>query len=103
LGGGIGVRINWEKLARANTHWLRVSILETLMIDRGRTLSPTDLSAELQMPLSSVNYHVEELVKAGLLKLVSERPVRGATEHFYALVPNPKEPTQAGSPERSST
>ena len=78
--------MNWQRLARANTHPLRISILEVLSIDEGRVLSPSDLSYELSAPLSKVNYHVTELAKSGLIDLVSERPVRGATEHFYRLV-----------------
>jgi DNA-binding transcriptional ArsR family regulator len=77
--------MNWQLLARANTHPLRISILEALELDEGRCLSPNDLSYELQVPLSNVNYHVTELFNAGLLELVDERPVRGATEHFYRL------------------
>jgi hypothetical protein len=75
--------VDWQLLARANTHPLRVSILEVLGLDGGRTLSPKDLSLELQAPLSTVNYHVTELAKVGLLELVDQRPVRGAIEHFY--------------------
>jgi predicted ArsR family transcriptional regulator len=75
--------MNWQLLARANTHPLRVSILEVLALDGGRTLSPSDLSYELRTPLSNVNYHVTELHRTGLVELVGERPVRGATEHFY--------------------
>ncbi len=75
--------MNWERLARANTHPLRVSILEVLTLDEGRTLSPSDLSHELRTPLSNVNYHVTELHRTGLVDLTDERPVRGATEHFY--------------------
>ncbi len=78
--------MNWQLLARANTHPLRVSILEVLGLDGGRTLSPKDLSLELQAPLSTVNYHVTELAKAGLLELVDQRQVRGAVEHFYRAV-----------------
>jgi len=77
--------VNWERLARATAHPLRVSILEILGIDGGRVLSPSDLSRELQIPLSNTNYHVTELAKAGLIELVRERQVRGATEHFYRL------------------
>ena len=44
------VAVNWERLARANTHPLRVSILEVLSLDGGRTLSPKDLSQELRRP-----------------------------------------------------
>lgn len=75
--------MNWQLLARANTHPLRISILEVLALDGGRVLSPSDLSHELQMPLSNVNYHVTELAKSGLVELAFKRQVRGATEHLY--------------------
>ena len=78
--------MNWERLARANTHPLRVSILEVLSLDGGRTLSPKELSHELQAPLSTVNYHVTELRNSDLVKVVDERQVRGAIEHFYRAV-----------------
>ena len=79
------VPVDWEELARSTAHPLRVSILEILGIDGGRVLSPSDLSRELQIPLSNTNYHVTELAKSGLIQLVRERQVRGATEHFYRL------------------
>ncbi|MGE5336070.1 MAG: ArsR/SmtB family transcription factor [Nitrososphaerota archaeon] len=79
------IPVDWEQLARASAHPLRISILEILGIDGGRVLSPNDLSHELQLPLSNTNYHVTELAKAGLIELVGKRPVRGATEHFYRL------------------
>jgi DNA-binding transcriptional ArsR family regulator len=82
---GEAIPVNWERLARATAHPLRVSILEILGIDGGRVLSPSDLSHELQIPLSNTNYHVTELAKAGLIVLVRQRAVRGATEHFYTL------------------
>jgi DNA-binding transcriptional ArsR family regulator len=84
--GGQSIPVNWERLARATAHPLRVSILEILGIDGGRVLSPSDLSHELQIPLSNTNYHVTELAKAGLIVLVRQRAVRGATEHFYTLL-----------------
>jgi predicted ArsR family transcriptional regulator len=68
-----------------------VSILEILGIDGGRVLSPSDLSRELQIPLSNTNYHVTELAKADLIELVRERQVRGATEHFYRLPADDRE------------
>jgi hypothetical protein len=89
--------MNWQLLARANTHPLRISILEVLGIDGGRTLSPSDLSYELLMPLSNVNYHVTELHSSGLVELVGERPVRGATEHFYREVKGTKPSTNGHS------
>jgi predicted ArsR family transcriptional regulator len=90
--------MNWQLLARANTHPLRISILEVLAMDRGRTLSPSDLSYELRTPLSNVNYHVTELHRTGLVELVGERPVRGATEHFYREAKGSDKPhTNGGS------
>jgi predicted ArsR family transcriptional regulator len=77
--------LDWEHLARATAHPLRISILEILGMDGGRTLSPSDLSQELQIPLSNTNYHVTELAKAGLIQLVRQQQVRGATEHFYRI------------------
>jgi DNA-binding transcriptional ArsR family regulator len=88
--------MNWQLLARANTHPLRISILEVLGMDGGRTLSPSDLSYELRTPLSNVNYHVTELRRGGLVELTAERPVRGATEHFYREV-KPSAPAENGA------
>lgn len=92
IGNGNGKRprtrsipVHWERLARATAHPLRISILEILGIDGGRVLSPSELSQELQIPLSNTNYHVTELAKAKLIVLVRQRAVRGATEHFYTL------------------
>ncbi len=86
--------VNWEHLARATAHPLRISVLEILGLDGGRTLSPSDLSQELQIPLSNTNYHVTELAKAGLIELVGQRQVRGATEHFYRLPQASKAPAR---------
>lgn len=86
--------LDWEHLARATAHPLRISILEILGLDGGRTLSPSDLSQELQIPLSNTNYHVTELAKAGLIELTGQRQVRGATEHFYRIPEPPKAPTK---------
>src|SRR3954451_20971282 len=91
------IPVNWERLPRATAHPLRVSILEILGIDGGRVLSPSDLSRELQIPLSNTNYHVTELAKSELIELVRERQVRGATEHFYRLPAEGRELEGAGA------
>jgi DNA-binding transcriptional ArsR family regulator len=83
--GKSSLPLDWERLARATAHPLRISILEILGLDGGRTLSPNELSQELQIPLSNTNYHVTELAKAGLIELARQRQVRGATEHFYRI------------------
>lgn len=75
--------VNWEQLARAETPELRISILEVLSIDGGRTLAPNELAYELQSPLANVNHHTTTLVRAGILRLAHERQVRGTMEHFY--------------------
>jgi predicted transcriptional regulator len=77
--------VDWEALARASAHPLRISILEVLGLDGGRTLSPNELSQELQTPRGNANYHVTELHKAGLLRLAHRQPVRGVVENFYRL------------------
>ena len=38
--------------------------------------------------LGSVAYHVRTLLTAGVVELAEEGRVRGAVEHFYALVPD---------------
>ena len=83
--GPESIPVEWEGLARATAHPLRISILEILGIDGGRTLSPSELSQELQIPPSNTNYHVTELAKASLIVFADIKPVRGATEHFYCL------------------
>lgn len=74
--------MNWEALARANTHPLRISIFEAFN-SGGDERSPKQLSNELDAPLSTVNYHVTALRNAGLIVLEREVQVRGAVEHFY--------------------
>jgi DNA-binding transcriptional ArsR family regulator len=99
--GHSSIPVNWERLARATAHPLRVSILEILGIDGGRTLSPSDLCQELQIPLSNTNYHVTELAKAKLIELARQRQVRGATEHFYRIPVS--ENGASGRPEKRTT
>jgi DNA-binding transcriptional ArsR family regulator len=77
--------INWEKVARATIHKTRVGVLDCLAIDRGRAISPNELAFELQEPLGNVSYHVKELARDGLIRLVETIPRRGALEHYYAL------------------
>jgi hypothetical protein len=78
--------VNWERLARAETHILRLSILEVLSLDGGRTLSKSELAHELQEPLGKLNYHLTALVASKVIRLVHEHIVGGTIEHFYCLV-----------------
>lgn len=76
----------WEKLARAEVHPLRLTILEVFV--SGGTHSAKRLSDSLGEALSNVSYHMKELRENGFLELVSRRPRRGAYESFYRLAEN---------------
>jgi DNA-binding transcriptional ArsR family regulator len=67
-------------IVKALAHPLRVRILNVL--DQ-RTASPKQIADELQVSLGTVSYHVRTLAGLGLIRLVSRRQRRGATEHFY--------------------
>jgi DNA-binding transcriptional ArsR family regulator len=47
--------------------------------------SPRELTERLDDTLSNVSYHFRVLAEAGVIKLVSTRPVRGSTQHFYGM------------------
>jgi DNA-binding transcriptional ArsR family regulator len=69
-----------QGIIKALAHPLRVQILGVL---EQRTASPTELARELDAPLGNVSYHVRELARFGLVKLVKKTPRRGAIEHHY--------------------
>ena len=62
---------------------LRRNILD-LVLERAATV--TELAAAVDRPKSSVAYHVDTLVAAGLLKVVRTRRVRAIEERFYGRV-----------------
>jgi DNA-binding transcriptional ArsR family regulator len=73
-------------LASAVAHPLRSRCL-TLLAER--VASPAEISRDLSLDLSKVNYHVRSLLEVGLVEEVRTRPVRGALEHFYRAVELP--------------
>ena len=65
-------------------HPIRFRIIQSFLGDR--TLSSTDLQTELSdVPSASLYRHVAKLVDAGVLKVVTERRVRGVRERIYSL------------------
>ena len=58
------------------------------MLDE-RVASPRQLSDELDAPLQNVSYHVRELAKLNLIKLVRTTQRRGAIEHHYTAIAAP--------------
>lgn len=69
-----------QMLAKALNHPVRAQALTIL---NARVASPSEIAAELELPLGNVAYHVNELEKFGCVELVRQVPKRGATEHFY--------------------
>jgi DNA-binding transcriptional ArsR family regulator len=72
-----------QDVLKALNHPLRRRILRSLH-DGGGPRSPIQLSRALRVPVSNVSYHVRVLRDRGVVALVSTRPVRGSSEHFYA-------------------
>jgi DNA-binding transcriptional ArsR family regulator len=74
-----------QRRATLRPHPARDQIVD-VMRSYGRPISPTRLSKITGSTLGSVAYHVRTLVAAGVVELADEGRVRGAVEHFYALV-----------------
>ncbi len=74
------------RLARVLAHDLRLQIMR-LSIERSDPVSPREASEELSAVLGTVAYHFRVLADVDALEPMGTRPVRGATQHFYA--PNP--------------
>jgi predicted ArsR family transcriptional regulator len=67
-------------------HPIRLRIIKAFLGER--TLTTAQLTAELDdVPGASVYRHVGLLAKAGVLQVVAEQKVRGATERTYRLRP----------------
>jgi DNA-binding transcriptional ArsR family regulator len=71
-----------DALLNALQHPLRRSLLRRY-VQAKELLSPKELASLTKQPLSSVSYHVRQLVKAGAVEIVAEEQVRGSVQHFY--------------------
>jgi DNA-binding transcriptional ArsR family regulator len=71
-----------QKLITALGHPTRRRIVRHLLSEQA-PLSPRQITERIDESLSNVSYHFRILAGAGVAKLVSTRPVRGSTEHFY--------------------
>jgi DNA-binding transcriptional ArsR family regulator len=80
------------RLLRAISHPIRIRLLA--MLDE-EPASPVILASKLNQPLGTIAYHVRTLYDLGLLKLVSTRQRRGATEHYYKTTGNPASSEEA--------
>jgi DNA-binding transcriptional ArsR family regulator len=77
---------------RAISHPIRIRLLA--MLDE-EAASPVILASKLNQPLGTIAYHVRTLYDLGLLKLVSTRQRRGATEHYYKTTGHPTSSEEA--------
>lgn len=75
----------WDALVPRIVHPLKVAIIEALWWI-GRPMSASDLTKVIddeEIGLSHVSYHMVTLAKAGAIKVVRRRRIRGSTEKFY--------------------
>lgn len=72
---------------RALAHPVRRQVLSLLREPRRERLSPTEMARSLTgVNVGLVSYHVQALLRAGLIEPAGQRQVRGAIEHFYRVV-----------------
>jgi DNA-binding transcriptional ArsR family regulator len=72
---------------KALSHPLRVQILRLLEDKDG---SPVEIATTLELPVNRVSYHMRQLARFDLIKLVKTTPRRGAVEHHYRLQARPR-------------
>jgi DNA-binding transcriptional ArsR family regulator len=72
-----------QNLLVALGHPTRRRILREM--NGGPPASPRELAEQIDDSLSNVSYHFRVLADSGVLKLVSTKPVRGSTQHFYGV------------------
>lgn len=87
---GDGPALDWAALVPLTVHPVKVSIIEAIEWI-GEPVSATELTDMFEEPeghyLSLVSYHMGSLVNLGAVEKIRHRPVRGARETFYFLVP----------------
>jgi len=63
---------------------MRCRILRVLQAG-GAPSFPREMAEAMDEPLSNVSYHCRILYECGAVKLVDEKPARGAMTHIYAF------------------
>jgi DNA-binding transcriptional ArsR family regulator len=86
------VDITDPKLVKAYAHPIRLRILGLL---DNRVASPSEIAAEIGVPLPNTAYHVRQLANLGLVELVSRKVKGGAIEHHYTTKARPTVPDEA--------
>jgi DNA-binding transcriptional ArsR family regulator len=70
-----------NNLLAALRHPMRRRILRAMTNEEA--ISPLELAAIFDKPLSNVSYHVRVLADCGAVTLVGATPKRGSMQHFY--------------------
>jgi DNA-binding transcriptional ArsR family regulator len=80
--------LNWEAIARAEGHPVRLALMERMLspAPEGEPgWSASTLAEALGLPLATVSHHVRLLRQRDLLTVLESRQVRGAMQTFLAL------------------
>lgn len=75
--------VDWEAIARACTHPLRVRIMEHAAAAPRVRFTPAELATAWGEPLGNVAHHVRSLHGQGRLAAAGEKQVRGGVAHYY--------------------
>jgi DNA-binding transcriptional ArsR family regulator len=72
-----------EAVLGALNHKMRRQIMRIALGKGRKSVSPTEASKLLEVPLSNVSYHFRVLAKSKAIDIAAEQPVRGSIKHFY--------------------
>lgn len=75
-----------DAVSYAISHRIRVKILGYL---HEGSRSPSELAEQMNLPMSTVEHHIKELLASESIELARVEPVRNTTEHFYRAIELP--------------
>jgi len=85
---GVPEHPNLNRLLATLRHAVRRQILKEMI--EAEPTSPGELAGKLDLPLTTVAYHVRVLSDHGALELVDTKEVRGSVQHFYRAAIKPR-------------
>ena len=75
--------IDWEAVARAETHTLRLRIIEYAAADPERDFAAVDLANEWGFPVPNVAHHLRELHQGQFLERARDRRTGGSPARCF--------------------
>ena len=88
------IRVETDQQLHAIGNLMRHRVLRVL---RDEPATVTQIAARLGIAKGSSNYHVKVLAKAGLIRVVDTRKVRGVSELYYGMAGKVLELPESGS------